>query len=525
MKKISIDKVKNWEFYYLLCLIGLVGIFRSNFWNEHLLNIDEMVYTHMLQRVKEFSMPFAGVETFTSGPVLVYFLSIIHFFTDYPSLTAIRIFQFFCTIVPSFFLLYYASEKPARLFAVSFFFFFLITFSYPQQVRIGSQFGIYDDYLSFNTEYVLMLEIGLMYYLQAVCRPSKGVIFIFSLLLWLSFFTKSQAVLLVGYFCIKFANDVIKQRLKSFGFYVFVNSILGLSLIGFLIITGTFSSFYIQYIQKNFLYADLSTFGSFYPSIVFIIKSHEIHWLVFLLVGGYFFKKHFGQLQERLLQRKFLDPLLLWLVTLLTLYVSKNHYFHYKVLLFFPMSLVFGQLCQVFTTKKREVLFSICFLMGLSNLLLFFGCYNQVKNYFLHKIKEPVAGIAPLSIDDAQIGQAEKKQVVAYLQSKYKPGDHLLIFGQVIALGMYYELLKSYQPAWRSANSAHLEDYVARKDWVKYEQEEGALLYDLSQTPPRFIVDTDQFVEMWLTKGLRRYFYARYQLVLKTKKITVWELK
>jgi len=244
-----------------------------------------------------------------------------------------------------------------------------------------------------------------------------------------------------------------------------------------------------------------------------------------LLVGGYFFKKHFGQHQERIIQRKFLDPLLLLLVTLLTLYVSKNHYFHYKVLLFFPMSLVFGQLCQVFTTKKQEVLFSIWFIMGLSNLLLFFGCYNQVKNYFLHKIKEPVAGIAPLSIDDAQIGQAEKKQVVAYLQSKYKPGDHLLIFGQVIALGMYYELLKSYQPAWRSANSAHLEDYVARKDWVKYEEEEGALLHDLSQAPPRFIVDTDQFVEMWLTKGLRRYFYARYQLVLKTKKITVWELK
>jgi len=281
MKKISIDKVKNWEFYYLLCLIGLVGIFRSNFWNEHLLNIDEMVYTHMLQRVKEFSMPFAGVETFTSGPVLVYFLSIIHFFTDYPSLTAIRIFQFFCTIVPSFFLLYYASEKPARLFAVSFFFFFLITFSYPQQVRIGSQFGIYDDYLSFNTEYVLMVEIGLMYYLQVAFRPSKWVIFFFSVLLWLSFFTKSQAVLFVGYFCIKFANDVIKQRLKSFGFYVLVNSILGLSLIGFLIITGTFSSFYIQYIQKNFLYADLSTLGRFILALYLLLSRTKFIGLYF----------------------------------------------------------------------------------------------------------------------------------------------------------------------------------------------------------------------------------------------------
>ena len=114
-------KIKlNWELAALITLITTIGYFRSLFWQEVVLNIDELEWSYLLNRVKENPIPFKGFEGHTSGPISIYFLSIINLFTSYPTLKAIRIFQYIFIIIPTCIIVFKASNFKTRIFSSTF---------------------------------------------------------------------------------------------------------------------------------------------------------------------------------------------------------------------------------------------------------------------------------------------------------------------------------------------------------------------------------------------------------------------
>ena len=157
------QKIKsNWELLYLITFISLIGIFRSIFWEETVLNIDELEWSYLLNRVKENPIPFQGFDAHTTGPISIYFLSILNLFTNEPSLKAIRVFQYVGIIIPTCIIVYKAGTLKSRIFSSTFFFLCLFSLS---PILFTSEY-INDDFLAYNTEYQLMLFISIIYILQ-----------------------------------------------------------------------------------------------------------------------------------------------------------------------------------------------------------------------------------------------------------------------------------------------------------------------------------------------------------------------
>jgi hypothetical protein len=213
-------KIKlNWELAALITLIITIGILRSLFWREIVLNIDELEWSYLLNRVKENPIPFRGFEGHTSGPISIYFLSIINLFTSYPTLKAIRIFQYVFIIIPTCIIVFKASNSKTRIFSSTFFFLFLISFSF----ILVSPERSNDDFLAYNTEYQLMLFMGIIYYLQQKINPSYLRITIVIILIWLLLFIKSQSLIFVMYFLLKYLYDLYKFNSKSVKLFFKVN--------------------------------------------------------------------------------------------------------------------------------------------------------------------------------------------------------------------------------------------------------------------------------------------------------------
>lgn len=524
-------KIKlNWELAALITLITTIGIFRSLFWQEVVLNIDELEWSYLLNRVKENPIPFKGFEGHTSGPISIYFLSIINLFTSYPTLKAIRIFQYIFIIIPTCIIVFKASNFKTRIFSSTFFFLFLISFS---PILLSPERSN-DDFLAYNTEYQLMLFMGIIYYLQQKINPSYLRITIVIILIWFLLFIKSQSLIFVIYFLLKYVYDLSKFNPKSVHLFFKVNLAIIISVFALLISFNLFSDFYFEYIVKNFLYSfnsiiESDSLSQFYTFTIFLISDLGINWLIFLSVLLFFICKTFKHSFLNLKERNLRDSTLLFIITLITLFLSKNYFSHYKVLLFLPSSLLFGEFCIIFFDQKFKTFITLLFIYAFGSTL---GSVSIKNNYDLEFINPyrnlKRKGIIPiyytLKAHDFK-GEKDRKFLITYVTNKYRKGDHIYIFGWFVAQGYYYELLKKYKTSSRSSNTYHLNLFKSRDDTKNYKKEEQNLIYDLNLNKPKLIIDTEKFLINNKSESIMKFILDNYTLTITSPNYSIWELK
>ena len=524
-------KIKsNWEVIVLITLITTIGVFRSLFWKDIVLNIDELEWSYLLNRVKENPIPFRGFEGHTSGPISIYFLSIINLFTSYPTLKAIRIFQYVFIIIPTCIIVFKASNFKTRIFSSTFFFLFLISFS---PILVSPERSN-DDFLAYNTEYQLMLFMGIIYYLQQKINPSYLRITIVIILIWLLLFIKSQSLIFVMYFLLKYLYDLYKFNSKSVKLFFKVNIAIIIAVFILLICFNLFKDFYFEYIVKNFLYSynsiiESDSLSQFYTFTLFLISDLGINWFLFISVLLLFLVKTFKNSFLNLKDRNLRDSTLLFIITLITLFLSKNNFSHYRVLFFLPSSLLFGELCGIFFDQKFKTFITLLFIYAFGSAFSYVTLKNSYGLEFINPYRNfKKKGIIPvyyfLKANDFN-GEKDRKFLINYVTNKYYTGDHIYIFGWFVAQGYYYELLKKYKTSSRSSNTYHLNLFKSHDDTKNYKKEEQNLIYDLNLNKPKVIIDTEEFLIKNKSESIVKFILDNYSLTISSPNYSVWELK
>jgi hypothetical protein len=109
---------------------------------------------------------------------------------------------------------------------------------------------------------------------------------------------------------------------------------------------------------------------------------------------------------------------------------------------------------------------------------------------------------------------------------KQKNQDKIFILGWFVAQGYYYELLKlSGPPISKSSHNGILMEYFNNKDWKNYMREERALLNELKQENPDWIMDSEEILIPLNNYPLKKYILENYKIVYKTESITIYHLK
>ena len=508
------------EYIFLGALILILTFVRSFTWNENMLNIDELDWIYLLHQIKQNPIPFLGFTAHTSGPLSIFILGIIHFFISIPTLASLRIFQLFFCIIPVFFFLRKSVKNDGKHFSVIFLFLlhFLIT-------------GNNNDYLAYNNEYLIMLFCSIIYYLQLNDKPKIGIIFLNAFFIVCLFWIKSQAWFFVGYFTLIYSLQLYVYAPKKMLFFWFsAGSIFSVTLF-LLYVLGAWEAFKYEYVIKNIIYAnpnEVTPFSiQFNRFIKFLINDLLFYWYLILATILLILLNLKNTKIE--IKRSLIKASLLLLITLLTLFVSKNNYPHYKVLLFFPLSLIFGEL--VLLIKPNLILSRVYFsfivlLFSFINKeeikeLLSIVRYNKIAEYKLN------LGIPPLmTVNDElkEIDLNERKNIIYLLNQKHISGDKIHVLGWFIGLGFYYELLKKYEPISRSATSQYLERRFNKYAKSIYTQEEKILIGEYISQKPRFILDSENVLLMVKNQFLENFVTKNYHQILKSKHFTLWQI-
>lgn len=518
---------------YLSLLFIFIGLFRQLSWHNNCFNVDELGWIYLLERIKYNALPFEGFTAHTSGPLSIYFLSIINLFVENPTLKSLRIFQFVVCIIPSMLILHNSISKNGKWLGVFILFLFFITCDFP----------VSNDLLAYNTEYQILLFTAIIYYLQKDQDPHFIKILITSFLTISIFLVKSQAIIFAAYFnLIYFIQLFLVNKRKS---YLLILSTL-LTLVFYYLLfdlLGVLDGFYHEYLFKNLLYSKLEEINyitQILAFIKFITTNLLFFWLLFFIILAitlwYYLK---GKLINPI-SKNFIRSLLFFLISLLTIYISTNNFVHYKILLFIPMSLLIGELAYLIDIKSIQLKVAFVSILTILFVLLNSPIFLEIGR----KLKKNKLAEFQLSIgehylyfpscyyfDKPQlvINKSERQEVMAFMTNELKKTNKdqnkIFIMGWFVAQGFYYELLKYCVPISKSAQNQYLMDFYNYSEWAKYKVEEEKILHELKSDKPKWIIDSEEILIHLQKFPIRKYITENYQLALQTKSITVYQLK
>jgi hypothetical protein len=517
---------------YAFTIIVIIGFVRQLYWNNNSLNPDELEWIYLLIRAKYNSIPFLGFTAHTSGPLSIYFLYPINFFTDYPTLKSLRIFQFLVCIIPSLIILYHSISKEGKWLGVHLLALFFITSDFP----LGS------DFFAYNTEYQLILFTSIIYFLQKDSNPSFLKVSITSFLTISLFFVKSQSIILVLYFIVSYFIflRITDQKKSNWLIYSTLISLL----IYYLLIQnlGITDHFYREYLYKNFVYSNVNKtdyFNHFLPFLRFVTDSLNFYWLCLFLLLLFVAKKYFRNNVWKPINYNLIKSSLFFLASFATIFVSTNNFSHYKILLFLPMSLLFGELMHLIAInnlyKKLILISGLTIVFFMFNYSFFGDILNHIK---LHRISEyrlnrgtknvEIKGLNYSNRKIFTVNTAERQAALTFMTNhlKQKNKDKIFILGWFVAQGYYYELLKlSGPPISKSSHNGLIMEYFKYKDWENYNKEEISMLYELKQENPEWIMDSEEILIPLNNFPLKKYISENYKVVYKTESITIYHLK
>jgi hypothetical protein len=525
----------NYKMIGISISIIIIGLFRQLTWNNNCFNIDELEWLYLLERIKYNPLPFEGFTAHTSGPFSIYFLSIINLFIENPTLKSLRIFQFVLCIIPSLIILNNSISNNGKGFGTFILFLFFIT--------TPDDFAEFYDFLAYNTEYQIILFTSIIYYLQKDQDPHFIKIFITVLLTMSLLLVKSQAVIFVAYFnLIYFVQLFIINKRKSY--LLILSTLLTLTLFYLLFKQlGVLEGFYYEYLYKNLLYSkiDKVDFISQLSSFIhFISSSIYFFWsLLFIILAIAIGLNWRNNIIQRL-NPELIKSALFFIVSLLTIFISTNNFPHYKVLLFFPMCLLIGELAHIINIKKITSKVISIAILSFVFFLLYSPFYLEILNKIRYKTLEEYQlnigmnyleshGYENLDHLDSEFYLKDRKQVLEYMQIQLsqnkKSVNKIYILGWFVAQGYYKELLKYSRPVSKSAHNHYLMEFYLNKDWRNYQKEEKNLITELHNEKPYWIIDSEEVLIHLKKFPLNKYISTNYQIALKTKSITVYQLR
>lgn len=522
---------------YYFGLIALALFIRSLTWNSNFLNIDELEWIYLLQRIKVNAIPFEGFVAHTTGPLAIYFLSFLNFVQENPTLSGLRQFQFFICIVPSFYLLYKSVSAGGKWISNLIFFLFIITNDSKYSLTASV-----NDFFAYNTEYMLMITLAIIYYLQQAGNPKSTRIFFTALMCFGLFFIKSQAIVFSCYFlCIYFIQLYLHDIKKAY-LLILYTSIIAL-LITFLMFTiDIWDSFLVEYLHKNFLYAQ-SNNSNLLSQLVNInqvfLESILYFWILFGAFVVYLLWRIFKLNDLVFLTNSSLNAVLFLFVSLFVVFVSTNNFNHYKVFLFFPMSLTLGEIFASFRIQLLQHKVQVAALILLTYVIfyrsVFLEAYQYIANNKLEEYRNSI-GVNPLYVKGANpfwstnnnLNKKERIRVFQFLRKKLNSDNHkskIYIFGWFVGQGYYYELLKFGVPVSKSAQNQYLLNWFFAKDFNNFQKEEKQLISELKKNKPEWIVDSEFVLYSLKNLPIERFVVSNYNIAYKSENFIIYRYR
>ena len=245
---------------FILCCFYAI---RYNTFIDYFFNIDELVYLYLYQRAQVAPLPFEGFDTQTSGPISIFILQLFQKLGLTINLINYRV---ILLLISSLFLLNYSFKSFNNKFSI-----------YTIGCTLGSLLFIYNlDFIAINTEYIIIAIVAPMLYILFKDSPNKLTTFIYSLLLYILFLTKFQAVLLVGILTILWVLkfSLLKDRTRIKVFFIYSSLLLSLLVCSFYSL-GILDDFYHNYILRNLEYPKLKQT----PNLINTLSDNAIIWI------------------------------------------------------------------------------------------------------------------------------------------------------------------------------------------------------------------------------------------------------
>lgn len=529
--------MKKLKYCYYAGLLIAALLIRSLTWNSNSLNIDELGWIYLLHRIHINSIPFEGFVAHTTGPLAIYLLSILNVFQEIPTLAGLRQFQFIFCIVPTFYFLYKSVTRNGRWFSLLIFFLFIITNPTNDSLKTPV-----NDFFAYNTEFLLMMMIAAIYYLQKEKSPSNVRIFLVVFLSSCLFFVKSQAIVFTLYFLTIYILQLFfLDKRKVYFFFLFL-LVLTLLLIGVLLKYDLWDAFVFEYLYKNFLYTHLGEFNLISQSLL-VNQVFAQSILFFWITGGviflYFSWRIIKYYDITFFSYDSMKAVLLLLISLVVIFVSTNNFTHYKVFLFFPMSLAFGEAISSFPMNSIKVRIQIFVLVMSSYFVMyrsiFFEVYSNLSQGKLTEYKNSMGtnpilayGANPFWSTNNRLDQKERTEVLEYMNQKLNANagkSKIYIFGWFVSQGYYYELLKMGLPVSKSAQNQYLLEWFFKKDEVNYQKEEWNLILEFIKDKPDWIIDSESVLLTLKNRPIEKFIRRNYRVAYRSTNFVILQIK
>lgn len=520
---------------FILLLICLSCIFRSISWTNNYLNIDELSWVYLTNRIKFNALPFSGFTAQTTGPLAIYLLSVINLFSEIPTLIGLRIFQFFICVVPTYFLVYFSLPKSSSIIGVIFFFFLIIS-----PLSYNSLQGSNNDFLAYNTEYQIMLFMALVYFLQTSLKPTNFRILLIVFFCFCLFFLKSQSVLYTPYFLGLYTIQLYIYQRKSLLFFGLIIISFIILILSIFLIFGIFDDFLFEYIYKNFLYSNLESFKIlrqlqqikkvWFDILIF-------YWIVLFLLLIPFIYLVIKRKSNQFYSLNIFKSALLFLFSLGIIFISVFNFDHYKVLLFWPMTIFVAEIydglpkLNFLSTKPMLIFLTFGFLFTYRSVVIEVLKTIKNNNFEQYQSRIGLSGFEKTkflnSRNNLGLYDIEKGNSNLFITEKLMENPHqnkVYIFGWFQALEYYFNHIKEIRLISKSSQTQYLLDWYLTSDFDNFFKEESKLMDELLKEKPDWIVDPEGVLNILKKERLYKFIRKNYVVAYQTKNIIIFKL-
>ncbi len=291
------NKLNVFNNHKYLSFIGLFFIvfliIRTDTFVDYFFNIDELVYLYLLKRSEIAYLPFLGFDTQTSGPVTILLLKLFQGIGIKINLVNYRLILFSLSSIS---LIYFSCKIYVNNIKVLFI----------VGLTLSSLFYIkHLDLIAINTEYSIVGIVPIILFLAFKKETKRSDLILFSLLILILFFTKFQAIILVGMLSLLFIYKLYIKNLRTLlKEYILINGILIAFLLIFFQYFGILDGFIHNYILRNLQYPKLKIAPPILDTVqsntIILIKYFSTYFLlIFINLLFYRIKKTISKSKER----------------------------------------------------------------------------------------------------------------------------------------------------------------------------------------------------------------------------------
>ena len=291
------NKLNVFNNHKYLSFIGLFFIIfliiRADTFVDYFFNIDELVYLYLLKRSEIAYLPFLGFDTQTSGPITIILLKLFQGIGIKINLVNYRFILFSLSSIS---LIYFSCKIYVNNIKVLFI----------VGLTLSSLFYIkHLDFIAINTEYSIVGIVPIILFLAFKKETKRSDLILFSLLILILFFTKFQAIILVGMLSLLFIYKLYIKNLRTLlKEYIIINGILIAFLLIFFQYFGILDDFIHNYILRNLQYPKLKIAPPILDTVqsntIILIKYFSPYFLlIFINLLFYRIKKTISKSKER----------------------------------------------------------------------------------------------------------------------------------------------------------------------------------------------------------------------------------